>query len=91
MERSDPDGHGAHCAAVRKVVYEFLDDELPSGDVARVAHHLGACPPCHGFFTFERAYLLVLKRKGAIDAAPPELRERIRAALASRERSRLAE
>ena len=76
------------CAAVRKVVYEFLDDELPAHDVAPVTRHLDACPPCAGFFTFERAYLLVVKRRTTIESAPPELRERLRAALASRERSR---
>ena len=79
------------CAAVRKVVYEFLDDELSPGDAIPVTRHLERCPPCAGFFTFERAYLLVLKRKTTIDAAPLELRERIRAALASRERSRPAD
>ena len=74
------------CAAVRQVVYEFLDEELPPADVARVLRHLGLCPPCSGFFSFERAYLLVVKRKTSIESAPAELRERIRAALASRER-----
>jgi len=39
------------------------------------------------FFSFERAYLGVLRRKTSIDAAPVELRERIRAALIRRERS----
>jgi len=91
MERSDSERYGAQCVAVRRVVYEFLDEELPPTDVARVTQHLGACPPCHGFFAFERAYLQVLTRKTSVEAAPPELRERIRVALASRERSRPAE
>ena len=79
------------CAAVRKVVYEFLDEELPPVDRAGVARHLSLCPPCAGFFSFERAYLLVLKRRTSIEAAPAELRERIRAALASREKRGPAE
>jgi len=87
MERSDRESYAAQCASVRKVVYEFLDEELATADVARVAQHLGACPPCAGFFNFERAYLGVLRRTSSIDAAPVELRERIRAALISRERS----
>ena len=77
----------APCSAVRQVVYEFLDEELPPADVARVADHLERCPPCSGFYTFERTYLLVLRRKTTIESAPAELRARIRAALASRERS----
>ena len=86
MERSDAETPAVPCAAVRKVVYEFLDEELPSSDRAGVARHLSRCPPCAGFFAFERAYLLVLKRRTSIDAAPAELRDRNSAALRSREK-----
>ena len=86
MPESDPETHATSCAAARQVVYEFLDDELLPVDAARVNRHLLVCPPCAGFFNFERAYLLVLKRRTTIDAAPSELREKLRAALASRGR-----
>ena len=86
MHESDSETHAASCATVRKVVYEFLDDELPAADADNVNQHLLACPPCAGFFNFERAYLLVLKRRTTLEAAPSELRERLRAALASRGR-----
>ena len=88
MDRSETAMHAPDCAEVRKLVYEFLDQELPPDEVGRIAKHLAACSPCAGVYTFERAYLLVLKRRTTIESAPPELRERIRAALASRERSR---
>ena len=86
MPESDPETHAMSCAAARKVVYEFLDDELRPADAASVNRHLLACPPCAGFFNFEHAYLLVLKRRPTIESAPSELRERLRAALASRSR-----
>ena len=86
MHESDPETHVASCAETRNVVYEFLDDELAAPAADRVNRHLLACPPCAGFFDFERAYLLVLKRGATIEAAPRELRERLRAAFATRGR-----
>ncbi len=86
MHEPDSETHPASCPETRKVVYEFLDDELPAPVAERVNKHLLACPPCAGFFNFERAYLLVLKRGATVESAPSELRERLRAALASRGR-----
>ena len=87
MDRSETAMHATDCAEVRKLVYEFLDQELPADELDRISKHLARCSPCAGVYTFERAYLLVLKRRTTIEAAPADLRERIRAALASRERS----
>lgn len=91
MHEPDPEAHVASCTETRKVVYEFLDDELAASDADRVNRHLLACPPCAGFFNFERAYLLVLKRRATIESAPSELRERLRSALASRGRQQPAD
>ena len=90
MESSSSEISASPCAATRKLVYEFLDEELAPAARAPVARHLAECPPCAGYFTFERAYLLVVKRKTTIEAAPPELRDRLRAELAARGRSRPA-
>jgi mycothiol system anti-sigma-R factor len=75
------------CLEVRRLVFEFLDDELAKPKAASVAEHLSLCPPCRGFFAFERTFLAVLHRRVSIDQAPPELRDRIRAALADRKRT----
>ena len=85
MTRSEFERDAAGCAAVRARVYEFLDGELAAGDRHRIDAHLSACPPCAGHFAFERSFLAVLERRVPLDQAPPELRERIRAALAFRE------
>ena len=84
MHQLDSETPEASCRAVRLVVYEFLDDEMPPPEAQRINQHLLACPPCAGYFNFERAYLLVLKRRTTIDSAPADLRERLRTALASR-------
>lgn len=82
-ERSAPS-----CAAVRKLAYEFLDDELPRPESARVIEHLSLCSACAGHYAFERAFLAAVQRCSSIDEAPAELRDRLRAALAERGKSR---
>jgi mycothiol system anti-sigma-R factor len=69
---------------VRRLVFEYLDDELVPPQVTLIAHHLTLCPPCAGYFAFERTFLAVLRRRVPIDQAPSEFRDRIRAALADR-------
>ena len=87
MQRSGPEGTATPCVEVRRVVFEFLDGELPPPQVQRIEAHLILCTPCAGFFAFERTFLAVLRRRVPIDQAPVELRERIRAALADRKRA----
>ena len=38
------------CAAVRRRLAGFYDDELPIRDRIAVEHHLGTCPPCQAQF-----------------------------------------
>jgi mycothiol system anti-sigma-R factor len=81
MNRPGSEGIESACAATRKVVYEFLDAELPPSESERVVSHIAVCPPCKGYVAFERAFLAVVQRRSTIDQAPPELRDRIRVAL----------
>ena len=87
MERSGSEGAVSPCVEVRRQVFEFLDDELAPPQAASILEHLSLCPPCKGFFAFERTFLAVLHRRVSIDHAPDELRDRIRAALADRKRA----
>ena len=87
MHRSGQESPSSPCAEIRRVVFEFLDDELAGPQSTSVADHLERCPPCNSYFTFERAFLAVVRRRVPIDGAPAELRDRIRAALADRKRS----
>ena len=86
MHTSGSEAAAVPCTEVRRLVFEFLDDELPAPQATLIVEHLGLCPPCAGFFTFERTFLAVLRRRVPIDQAPEDLRERIRAALADRKR-----
>lgn len=75
------------CAGTLSRVYEFLDQELPSDIDTRVREHLALCDACNGVVGHERAYLRRLRRTGK-DAAPADLRDRLRSLLADRESSR---
>lgn len=46
-----PEGEGAEgfvlgCWEARRRVSDFLDDELPASERARLVHHLEDCPTC---------------------------------------------
>jgi mycothiol system anti-sigma-R factor len=86
MSASASGGAAVPCTEVRRVVFEFLDEELPAPEAALIVEHLDLCSPCAGFFTFERAFLAVVRKRVPIDQAPEDLRDRIRAALADRAR-----
>ena len=88
MREQRSDGSATSCATVRKLAYEFLDEELPGPESARVIEHLSVCTPCAGHYAFERAYLAAVQRGCSIEEAPAELRDRLRAALAERKKTR---
>ena len=87
MQRSGFEGAAVPCVEVRRLVFEFLDDELAPPQATLITEHLTVCGPCAGYFTFERTFLAVLRHRVPIDEAPAELRDRIRTALADRKRS----
>jgi len=81
-----PDAPGADCGPecqeALAELEQFLDGELPEGEVHRVKQHLSACYPCTDRASFEEQ-LRAIVRRGCADAAPPELVERIRAGLSA--------
>lgn len=87
MQRSGIEGAVVPCVEVRRLVFEFLDDELAPPQAALIVEHLTVCGSCTAYFTFERTFLAVLRHRVPIDQAPAELRDRIRTALADRKRS----
>ena len=87
MQRSGFEGAAIPCVEVRRLVFEFLDDELAPPQATLIVGHLSVCGPCEGYFSFERTFLAVLRRRVPIEQAPAELRDRIRTALADRKRS----
>lgn len=88
MSRSGSEDHAAACGAIRKIIYEFLDAELSARESARVEAHIAICHLCAGHVAFERAFLAVVRRRATVDQSPPDLSDRIRAALARMEDQR---
>jgi mycothiol system anti-sigma-R factor len=68
--------HETDCREVLDKVYEFLDAEVPLGDVRKIRQHLDECAPCLRQFDLERA-LKALVRRSCRDHAPADLRVRI--------------
>lgn len=71
---------GADCVEALAELERFLDGELPRSEVGRISEHLAACYPCTDRATFEEQLRAVVRR-GCVDAAPPDLVERIRTRL----------
>ena len=86
MSRETVETAGRHpsCEAVLALVFEFLDQELPSDVDTRVREHLAVCAGCRGAFEHDRAFLRRLQRTGE-GKASGELRQLIVERLSRRE------
>jgi mycothiol system anti-sigma-R factor len=80
MSCGDP--HDTDCGEVLERVYEYLDGEMPEGDVGKIKHHLGECGPCLREFGIEDEIKKLIKRS-CTDPAPIDLRDRVLAKLAT--------
>lgn len=76
------DGHGMKmidCMEAERRLQRFLDRELSEIEIAEVQGHLDMCDNCRARFRFEAGLNRLVKRAAQDEAAPSELRERIRA------------
>ena len=73
---------GKDCDDTLHELYSFLDGELTDQRRALIQRHLEDCPPCWEKYDFEAELKIVIARK-CQDTLPPELVQRIRAALES--------
>jgi mycothiol system anti-sigma-R factor len=71
---------GPACQEALDELEQFLDGELPAGEIGRIEQHLADCHPCTDRASFEEQ-LRALVRRGCADSAPPDLVERIRLGL----------
>jgi anti-sigma factor (TIGR02949 family) len=69
------------CHTFQRQVYHFQAGELPEADREALVAHAAACPGCARRLAIEDAFLGALKMKLQRAPVPPELRERVRAAL----------
>lgn len=68
------------CTEALHELQQYLDGELPEGDLAGIQSHLAACYPCADRATFEEQ-LRALVRDRCAESAPASLVEQIRARL----------
>lgn len=64
------------CAEALANLCEFLDSEMPEGDLSRVRAHMAHCDDCMDALSSERSLRLVLRRSCA-EVAPASLRFRV--------------
>jgi mycothiol system anti-sigma-R factor len=58
-------------------VYEYLDGEMTSEDVAKIRQHLDECSPCLTEYDLDRALKALVRRSCTCETAPDTLRARI--------------
>jgi anti-sigma factor (TIGR02949 family) len=68
--------HETPCAEVIDHLYEFLDQELPDGDIRKIRQHLDECAPCLREYGLEEA-VRALVRRSCSEVAPEQLRSRV--------------
>ena len=73
------DAHAGHgdCSEVLHRIYEYLDGEMSSDDVRRVAAHLQECQPCLAEHDLDVALKQVVRRSCSQETAPVEVRMQI--------------
>jgi mycothiol system anti-sigma-R factor len=82
MSCGDP--HDVDCVEVIRQVYFYLDNEgIDDAKRAEVREHLDECGPCLREFGIEKEVKALVARCCGSDAAPEDLKERLRAKLAT--------
>jgi mycothiol system anti-sigma-R factor len=69
------------CFQTVKLLQEYLDRELTSGEVVTVQGHLDRCPPCLKLYRFEEGLRRLVRVHCASECAPTSLRDEILARL----------
>ncbi len=73
--------HRDDCIEVFRSIHDYVDRELPPGEMARVRAHLETCAVCAREFRFEAQVLDELRARLCRVAAPPRLVSRLMAEL----------
>lgn len=74
--------HDVDCTEVIRQVYLYLDGEIDDAHRTEVRGHLDECGPCLREFGIEQEVKALVARCCGSDAAPEELKQRIRVKLA---------
>ena len=79
-EVREPDA-ALDCAAARRQLWEFLDEELTDDRMEAMRAHIARCAACFPHYDFERTFLGAVAAQRERQAAPPALRLRVVSAL----------
>ena len=69
--------HEVDCSEIIGLVYEYIDNELPLNDCAKVRQHLDECGPCLAKYGLEEAVKSLVHRSCGSDAVPGDLRNKV--------------
>ena len=71
-----------NCEQAREKLFDFLDRELADEEAALVREHIEMCDPCSQTFASIQEFIVCVKARLRETRLPPELVQRITAALA---------
>jgi mycothiol system anti-sigma-R factor len=74
--------HDVDCVEVIRQVYFYLDNEMDESTRTEVREHLDECGPCLREFGIEKEVKALVARCCGSDAAPEDLKSRLRSKLA---------
>jgi anti-sigma factor (TIGR02949 family) len=69
--------HETDCAEVLDHLYEYLDREMPDGDLTKFREHFDECSPCLEKYGLEQAVKKLVKRCCGHDDVPTGLRSKV--------------
>ncbi|CAL9519956.1 MULTISPECIES: mycothiol system anti-sigma-R factor [Streptomyces] len=69
--------HETDCAEVLDHLYEYLDREMPDGDLTKFREHFEECSPCLEKYGLEQAVKKLVKRCCGHDEVPGDLRSKV--------------
>lgn len=69
------------CRAATDLVHRYVDGEVGAEMAAEIDNHVDSCPSCRPVYERHRSLQRLIRRNATRHAAPPELAERITAAL----------
>jgi anti-sigma factor RsiW len=74
-----------NCREVTEILIEYVSGELPSEEAERIRQHLAGCPPCVCYVETYQLTITLSRRLPPV-LPPPELLERLRAAVRAEEK-----
>lgn len=82
MSNVDPGRETLSCREALAAVYEYLDGALDPTDRDRVQAHFDVCSRCYPHLRLEESFRAAVRRAAGGEAAPAELKDRLKALLA---------